>query len=110
MLMVPSARVYLPHAKRDIEPRRLLRLTRVLTVVFGISQMAVAMSGPWGGDVISGVLAIASVTTGITLGLFLLGIIDRKAGERAALIALQFSSGASVTLPDRTVGHSPVLL
>ena len=62
---------------------RLLRISRVLTVVWGLVQMAVAFGATRLQDsVVNNALAIASFATGILLGLFLLGILTRRVGQR----------------------------
>lgn len=74
----------------------LLRRTRLLTVVFGVLQMVVAACAGWvAGSIISGVLAIAGFTTGLVLGVFLLGILVRRARAGHALAGL--GVGTAVT-------------
>ena len=66
-----------------------LRAVRVLTVVFGLIQIAVGIGGQWvTSSVVSSVLGIAAFTTGIVLGVFFLGIFAPGVGERAALVGL----------------------
>ena len=68
---------------------RLLRISRVLTVLWGIVQMTVAFGATRLQDsVVNNALAIASFATGILLGLFLLGILTRRVGQRDALIGM----------------------
>ncbi|MGE0640455.1 MAG: sodium:solute symporter [Thermoanaerobaculia bacterium] len=81
---------------RDLRPRRddpdpagELRATRLATVVFGGLQVAVGIGGLWlRSTVVASVLGIAAFTTGIVLGVFLLGMYAPRAGERAALAGL----------------------
>ena len=62
---------------------------RVLVIVFGVLQVLVGIEGRnVDTAVVNSVLAIASFTTGIVLGLFLLGIFVRRAGQQAALLGL----------------------
>ncbi len=69
-------------------PRR-LRLTRRLTVAFGLTQIAVAVGGQWlDASVVGSILGIASFTAGIVLGVFFLGLFTRRVGQRAALAGL----------------------
>jgi Na+/proline symporter len=64
-------------------------LTRILTAAFGGIQIAVALGGQHlEMQVIESVLAIAAFTTGIILGVFLLGIGTRSVGAPAALAAM----------------------
>lgn len=78
---------YLPVAGETSE-RRLLTISRVLTLVFGILQMAVAVVAiRLSSRVVEEVLGIASFTNGLVLGVFLLGTFTRV-GQRAALAGL----------------------
>jgi SSS family solute:Na+ symporter len=81
--------LYLPFAGkrgRQPSPERQLRLTRVLTAVFGAVQIAVGIAGQWvKSSIVSSVLGIAAFTTGIVLGVFFLGLFTHRVGQRAAL-------------------------
>lgn len=79
--------LYLPG--RDVSPERQLRLTRILTAVFGAVQIAVGIAGQWlKASIVSSVLGIAAFTTGIVLGVFFLGMCTRRVGQQAALAGL----------------------
>ncbi len=81
--------IYLPLARSRATPRRQLWATRMLTVVFGLVQIAVGIGGQWlTSTVVSSVLGIAGFTTGILLGVFFLGLFARRVGQRAALVGL----------------------
>ncbi|HEX7180471.1 MAG TPA: transporter, partial [Thermoanaerobaculia bacterium] len=81
--------LYLPWARREVSPERQLRLTRVLTALFGAVQIAVGIAGQWvTSSIVSSILGIAAFTTGIVLGVFFLGIFTRRVGQRAALAGL----------------------
>jgi len=68
------------------DPTRLLRLSRAITVIFACVQTGVAISGPyWTRTVVENVMAIATLTSGLTLGIFLLAVLCPRAGQRAAL-------------------------
>jgi hypothetical protein len=70
-------------------PQHLLRVTRGFTLFFGLVQVLVAFGGPLlDQTVVEAVLTIAGFTTGITLGVFFLGIFTRRVGQRAALAGL----------------------
>jgi len=73
----------------DTNEKRLVRLSKLMTIVFGVIQAAVAW---WATgleqSVVANALAIASFTTGILLGLFLLGILTKSVGEGAALVGM----------------------
>jgi Na+/proline symporter len=73
---------------QDTTPGRLLRVTRAFTVVFAVVQVTVAIGGQWlSKTVVENVLTIAGFTTGITLGVFLLGLLAPRASQKAALLA-----------------------
>lgn len=79
--------LYLPG--KQVSPERQLRLTRILTAVFGAVQIAVGIAGQWlRASIVSSVLGIAAFTTGIVLGVFFLGMFTRRVGQRAALAGL----------------------
>lgn len=81
--------LYLPFAGREMSTERKLRLTRILTIVFGLVQIGVGIGGQWlASSVVSSVLGIAAFTTGIVLGVFFLGIFTRRVDQRAALFGL----------------------
>lgn len=66
-----------------------LRFAKLLTIGFGILQIAVGIGGQFvPGAVVGSVLAIQSFTTGIILGVFLLGIATKRLGSEAALTGL----------------------
>ncbi|MFL6201346.1 MAG: sodium:solute symporter [Thermoanaerobaculia bacterium] len=72
-----------------VAPERQLRLTRILTAVFGAVQIAVGIAGQWlKASIVSSVLGIAAFTTGIVLGVFFLGMFTRRVGQSAALAGL----------------------
>jgi len=86
---------YRPLAGPAATPGRLVGVTRSLTVFFGLVQVAVALGGRFLGDtVVENVLKVAGFTTGITLGVFFLGIFARRVGQHAALVG--FLLGLSV--------------
>ncbi|MFO0907816.1 MAG: sodium:solute symporter [Isosphaeraceae bacterium] len=85
--------LYRPLTRIEDE-KHLLRVSRLLTAVWGAAQIGVALGATGLQDnVVNVALAIASFTTGIILGVFLLGILTTRVGETAALIGLL--SGAS---------------
>jgi SSS family transporter len=80
---------YRPLARPDLSPQHLLRVTRVFTLFFGLVQVLVALGGPLvGRTVVEAVLTIGGFTTGITLGVFFLGIFTTRVGQQAALAGL----------------------
>ena len=77
--------LYRPFTGRKDE-RHLMRVSRVMTVVWGVVLAAVAFGARLLKDnVVNNALAIAGLVSGILLGLFLLGILTRRVGQTAAL-------------------------
>ncbi len=70
-----------------------LEASRLFTLAFGFAQMGVALLA-WQIDsprsIIDQVLSVAGLTTGMILGLFLLGTLRRKISSNAALLGLLF--------------------
>jgi SSS family transporter len=90
---------YVPLVAPDASPHHLLRVTRVLTVVFGAIQMTVAIAGQYlQGTVVQAVLSIAALTTGTVLGVFLLAALTRSVGQRAALVGMAVGLGGMLYL------------
>jgi SSS family transporter len=80
---------YRPLLRPDASPRQLLQVTRGLTLFFGLVQVLVASFGRLlDQTVVEAVLTIAGFTTGITLGVFFLGIFTARVGQQAALVGL----------------------
>jgi Na+/proline symporter len=79
-------------------------LSRIMTALWGVAQMAVAfIAYQLGGDksVVEKVLAVAGFTTGLLLGLFILGSLRRRVRSSAALAGLVcgFVAVCAVWLP-----------
>jgi len=67
----------------------LMRVSRALTALWGLVLMMTALAATRLQDnVVNNTLAIASFTTGIVLGLFLLGVLTSRVGEPPALVGL----------------------
>jgi solute:Na+ symporter, SSS family len=64
---------------------RSLKMARMMTVVWGIVLVAIGMMARHWGSVLESGLSIASVTLGLLLGVFLLGVLTRRVGEWAAM-------------------------
>jgi SSS family transporter len=69
------------------EARR-VRLSRMATVVWGVVLFALAILARSGGKVLELGLSIASVAYGSLLGVFMLGVLTRKATERGAMAGM----------------------
>jgi solute:Na+ symporter, SSS family len=96
-----SANAFVTDFYRPLRPRHSERwyvfLSRGMTVFWGFAQMAVAIAA-WrlGRDVsvVKDVLAVAGFTTGLVLGLFLLGRVRRPVPSWAAVTGLVAGFGA----------------
>jgi Na+/proline symporter len=81
--------LYRPWAGARATPERELRMTRWLTTLFGVVQIGVGVGGQWvQASVVATVLGIAAFTTGLVLGVFLLGMFSARVGQRAAMAGL----------------------
>lgn len=79
--------LWMPLFAKDAPQARQLRMTKLATVLFGCLQMGVAVAGQgFQKTVIDNVLTIASITTGVILGVFFLGSLTKRPGQREALI------------------------
>ena len=77
-----------------------LRLARWATVLWGTSLFTIGLLARHWGSVLEAGLSIASVFYGALLGVFLLGVLTKRPGERAAIAGM--SSGLIATLLVRT--------
>jgi SSS family transporter len=65
-----------------------LRLARSMTVVWGAVLVTIGMLARHWGSVLESGLSIASVTLGLLLGVFLLGVLTRRVGEWGAIVGV----------------------
>ncbi|HET9282383.1 MAG TPA: sodium:solute symporter [Candidatus Angelobacter sp.] len=72
----------------DTSDQKRLRLSRVATIFWGVVLFALALASRYGGSVLEKGLSIASVAYGGLLGVFLLGLITRRANENGAIIGM----------------------
>jgi SSS family transporter len=73
-----------PHSSE----RQRMRLSRLAIVVWGLILFALALVARHGGRVIEVGLSIASVAYGALLGVFLLGVLTKRATERGAIVGM----------------------
>ena len=78
---------YMRHRPSASERRRVL-LSRVATIAWGLVLFALAILSRRGGKVVEVGLSIASVAYGALLGVFLLGVLTRRANERGSMIGM----------------------
>lgn len=75
-----------------------LRVSRVSTVFWGVVLAAIALIASQWGSVLESGLRIASVTLGILLGVFLLGVLTTKPGEIAAIVGVIAGTAVMLTV------------
>lgn len=93
---------------KTLEPRRALRVSRVLTLFWGIVFIGFAsLFQESDNPVVELGLSIASFTYGGLLGVFLLGLVNRRARQVDALIAFGVTIAAMVFIIFG-VWHSPI--
>lgn len=114
-----SANAVMTDFYRPLRPNRTdgeyLAVSRGLTAFWALAQACVALAALWlttdrrDLSVVNQVLAVAGFTTGIVLGLFLLGSLPRRVSSVAALFGLGvgFAAVAAVWLPT-TAGETLV--
>ena len=77
------------------EQRRIL-LSRLATIAWGLALFGLAILSRRGGKVVELGLSIASVAYGALLGVFLLGVLTRRANERGSMIGMAIGFCANV--------------
>jgi SSS family transporter len=78
--------------------KRLLFLSRGATIVWGMVLFALAILSRRGGKVVELGLSITSVAYGALLGVFLLGVLTKRATERGAMVGMLCGFIANVYL------------
>jgi SSS family solute:Na+ symporter len=76
--------------RRPTQPgdAEMLRLGRAATVFWGVVLFGIGLLARRWGSVLEAGLSVASVLYGSLLGVFLLGVLTRRVGERAAMAAM----------------------
>jgi SSS family transporter len=75
-------------ARPDTSDEKRLRLSRIATIAGGMVLFALALASRYGGSVLEKGLSIASVAYGGLLGVFLLGLLTRRASQTGAIIGM----------------------
>lgn len=80
---------YVKYVRPDAEEATLLRLSKQLTVFWGVLQIAVAVAAQWmDRSVLSAGLGVLSLTAGPVLAAFLLGVLSERARATPMLIGM----------------------
>jgi Na+/proline symporter len=77
-----------PFVKKDLSPHNQLRISRWVTVFWGIVLTILAILSRKVESVLEAGLTIASITYGSMLGVFLLGLLTRKANEKGSILGM----------------------
>jgi SSS family transporter len=73
---------------RNLGAENPMRLAHAATVVWAVVLVAIGAVAQFWGTVLESGLSIASVTLGLLLGVFLLGVLTRRVGERGAAVGV----------------------
>ncbi len=85
---------YMPMTGNQKSDHHYLTVSRVLTVVWGVVQITVAIAAiKLSSRVVDEVLGIASFTNGVILGLFFLGTFTKRVGQMAAIAGIIAGAG-----------------
>ncbi|HTA40933.1 MAG TPA: sodium:solute symporter [Bryobacteraceae bacterium] len=76
---------YQPFTHSSRKPEHYLKVSRISTVFWGAVLAVIGVVASHWGSVLESGLSIASVTLGILLGVFLLGVLTKRPGENAAI-------------------------
>jgi SSS family transporter len=87
---------YQPMTRGRYDAAHYLKVSRFSTVLWGAVLASIALVASHWGSVLESGLSIASVTLGILLGVFLLGVLTKRPGENAAICGV--IAGAAVML------------
>src|SRR5207302_9154021 len=89
---------YQPLARRPLEERGLLTLSRWLTAAWGLVLIAIAILARGWGSVFTAGLTIASIVYGPMLGAFLMGVLTRSATQTGVMAGMCASLAAMIAI------------
>jgi SSS family transporter len=90
---------YLPATAGAHSDHHYLTVSRIMTAVFGVVQMIVAVAAIWlSSRVVDEVLGIASFTNGLILGVFFLGTFTVRVGQTAAFAGILGGAGVMLAV------------
>jgi len=82
--------------KPETSDGKRLALSRIATVVWGVVLFGLALASRYGGNVLEKGLSIASLAYGGLLGVFLLGLLTRRAKQNGAIVGMLFGLAVNV--------------
>src|SRR5208282_2588922 len=78
---------YKPMARPDADDQHYLRVSRLMTLIWGAVIITIALAAQYlQRSALESALTVASVPYGSMLGIFLLGVLTRRATSRGALV------------------------
>lgn len=78
---------YAPLRRRPASGAHLFKVTRMLTIAFGVVQVGIGIwADAFDQTVVDNALTIAGFSAGLLLGVFALGVLTRRVGQVAALV------------------------
>jgi Na+/proline symporter len=89
---------YKPFLKKDASPAHQLRVSRWITVFWGIALTVLAILSRHVKSVLEAGLTIASITYGSMLGVFLLGVLTKKANEKGSMLGMAVGLGSMLAI------------
>jgi SSS family transporter len=82
--------------KPETSDGKRLGLSRIATVVWGVVLFGLALASRYGGNVLEKGLSIASLAYGGLLGVFLLGLLTRRAKQNGAIVGMLFGLAVNI--------------
>ena len=79
---------FAPFVRKETSPAETLRISRWMTVVWGVVLVGLAIVSRKIHSVLETGLTIASITYGSMVGVFLLGVLTRKANEKGSICGM----------------------
>ena len=80
---------YLKYVRPDADQTRLMRVSRAVTILWGVAQIVVALGAQYvTRSVLDAGLSVLSLAAGPVLGAFLIGVLTRRVGPQAILVGM----------------------
>jgi len=89
---------YQPFLKKNTGVADQLRLSRWITVFWGLALTLLAILSRGVKSVLEAGLTIASITYGSMLGVFLLGVMTKKANEKGSIVGMAVGLGSMMAI------------
>jgi SSS family transporter len=89
---------YRPFLKRDASASEQVRFSRWMTVLWGVALVGCALMSRKVQSVLETGLTIAGITGGSMLGVFLLGVLTKKAHEKGSIVGMAAGLGVMLSV------------